>query len=382
MAAMASRRVDGRPSWRRRLMLGLGVLVLVVEAAGAALWFRSVAVLPDQSIHVRVRAAGVDQTVRVPASDSVADALARAGVEPHDGRLLSARDKSVVDPHAYPARITIDGRPGTTGFPLADGATVSVVDGTDQVEPTVVVREPIPAPEMPPVLVHVYEQGHDGLRERVVGSVSREEVTSKVLRDAVAPARTTRRVVALTFDDGPNATWTPQFLDLLKAKGVKATFCEVGKAVDQHPELVQRVVAEGHQLCNHTLTHDEKLKGASKAQVDAEIGGGLRAFTTEGLPKPAYYRPPGGALDDRIKEVARSYQEQVIYWKVDTNDWRTGATIESIMGHVDREVDNGAIILLHDGGGSSRGLSLLATGMIIDHLRAQGYEFVFPIIAR
>lgn len=360
------------------MMRWIGVLVLVVAAIVGAVVVLLVGRV-DEDIEVTLRIGGVDQVVTVAANGRVSDAFVAAGFAPHNGRLLSAGERNVLDPRHDPAVITIDGEPATDGHPLVDGAVIEAVDGVDAVEETEVVREPIPVPALRETLVHVHEAGSEGLAERVIGVRSREVVEETVLEEPVAPKQTKRQVVALTFDDGPHETWTPQFLDLLKKKKVKATFCLVGERIEAHRDIARRIVDEGHQLCNHTVSHDASLGEAPRERIEEEIGGAVRLFTTEGLPKPGYYRPPGGSLSDEVREVAWSYDEHVIYWKVDTDDWRSDATLSGIMETLDREVAPGAIILLHDGGGD-RQLSLYATSLIIDHLRAQGYEFVFPFI--
>lgn len=357
----------------------LGVLVLIVAAIAGAVVVLAAARVDDR-VSVTVRVDGTDEIVDLPSSARVSDAFVQAGVAPRNGRLLSAKDRNVLDPRHDPAVITIDGRKATDGHPLADGVLIEAIDGRDEVEDTETVREPIPVPPLRETLVHVYEAGEPGLAERTIGVRSREVVEETILREAKPAKRTKKQVVALTFDDGPNTTWTPRFLELLKKKKVKATFCQVGENVTRDPDIARQVLEDGHQLCNHTQTHDTGLRDATRERIDEEIGGAIRSFTAEGLPRPDYYRPPGGVLTDDIRDVAWSYDEHVIYWKVDTEDWKSDASIESILDAVDRQVEPGAIILLHDGGGRSRELSLFATAIIIDHLQGQGYDFVFPFI--
>lgn len=364
-----------KPTSRRLLAVLLLVALAVVGAVVVLLAGRV-----DQDIRVTVRVDGSDEVVTVRSSARVSDAFVKAGFAPHNGRLLSAGERLVLDPRHDPAVILLDGEEATDEFPLVDGVVIEAIDGKDATEETETVREPIPVPPLRETFVHAYVAGEEGLAERVIGVRSREVVEETVLREPEPAKRTNRQVVALTFDDGPNETWTPLFLDLLKKKKVKATFCLTGENVRRHPDIARRIVEEGHQVCNHTETHPQDLDQGPRERIEAEIGETARIFTTEGLPSPPYYRPPGGALSEEVREVAWSYDEHVLYWKVDTRDWESDATIESIMENVDREVEPGAIVLLHDGGGRDRLLSLLATSVIIDHLRDQGYGFVFPFI--
>lgn len=354
--------------------------VLAIAAAAGAWYVRDATRRGPQTVSVTVTAPGVEvERVTVPIDATVDGALVRAGVRPHDGRLLSVRDRTVLDPKLDPARITLAGEPATLGFPLADGVHITVVDGEDSIEGTEVVQEVLPAPPLPDVLRHVHEEGRDGLVERTVGVRSREIVDSEVLVEAVAPKRTERKVVALTFDDGPHETWTPQIQFLLRLDGAKATFCQLGERVARYPDLTRSVLDDGHQLCNHTMTHP-MLAGAPADQLDAEIGGGAKAFTDLGIDPVRYYRAPGGSVDDAVVERAREEGEVTLGWSVDTRDWARGADLLSIARTVEREVEPGAIILLHDGGGSTRQQTVDSTLFLLQVLRQQGYEFTFPLL--
>ncbi|QXC59424.1 polysaccharide deacetylase family protein [Aquihabitans sp. G128] len=361
-------------------MVAFLLVTALLAAATAVFAYRRADQRPAQ-IAVRVQATGLDRWVRIDDGEPVAAALLAAGALGHDGRLLSAKDHVVLDPRVDPAVLTVDGkRVDPASVPVARDV-VAIVDGKDRVEPTRTVREAVEPAAMDDVLVHVTEKGVPGTVERVLGATSGEVVSSRVIKAPIAPKRTDRKVVALTFDDGPSALWTAKVLAVLKAKGVHATFCEIGTQVADQPQLSKAIVDQGHQLCNHTLHHDEGLKGAAQAKLDEEIGGGAKAFTDHGLPAPSYYRPPGGFLDDAIKATVRGQHEQTLYWKVDTEDWRKGANTLTILRHVLDQVEPGAIILMHDGGGAERQPTIDALGLAIDHLKAEGYEFTFPVIA-
>ena len=97
------------------------------------------------------------------------------------------------------------------------------------------------------------------------------------------------------------------------------------------------------------------------------------------LPEPPYYRPPGGFLSDAITATAVANGEQQVTWKVDTEDWKRDANVLTIIDNVLQQVDDGAIVLLHDGGGATRQATVDALPVIIDLLQAQGYGFTFPI---
>lgn len=376
---MASPHRAPLPAWQLWSLAAIAsVILLVAMALGAVTVFDAVSGR-DFTIHVRVVSGDIEETVQVSSDDPVAIALAAAGVEPHDGVLLSARDGVPVSAGADPARITVDDIDAGPGFPLYDGAVLRVVDGTDSTEGTKEITEIVRTPEMPEMVRHVHERGSPGRIDRVVGEVSGEVISSEVIKEARAPKRTDQKVVALTFDDGPNTTWTPRFLDLLAEKGVKATFCQVGEMVGYHPEITRRVADEGHQLCNHTMNHDETMRGAPQAQLDEQIGGGAKVFTDLGLDPVPYFRPPGGFLSDEITATARALDEVQLYWAIDGEDWKTDADAGEVVSHILDNVEPGSIILMHDGGGETRAPSYVALTYTIQLLEEQGYSFVFPV---
>lgn len=177
----------------------------------------------------------------------------------------------------------------------------------------------------------------------------------------------TPKYVALTFDDGPSPRCTPQLLDGLKERGVRATFFVVGCQVVKDPDIVVRMAAEGHQVGNHSYDHGEldKLSSAEAAEDMAENDALLRELLGEG----AYWvRPPYGLLTE---EEAQGLTVPVIGWSVDTEDWKS-KDAEKILDILYRQVSDGDIILLHDRYLNSVEAALQA----IDHLQQQGYRFV------
>lgn len=365
-------------SWTVRLLVALVVVALLAVVGGAT--YRWAHREPAR-VEVAVDTGDRRRAVTVDDGAPVAEALLEAGVVPRAGRLRSAGTGTVIDAAADPAQLTVDGHAARADTRLAAGVVVGVVDGTDRVEDTREVTGSVAADPLPDVLRHVQVTGVAGVAVQVVGVDSGEVVSSKMTRAPVQPHVARAKVVALTFDDGPTTEWTPQILAVLRAKGVKATFCEVGDNVARHPELSRQVVAEGHRLCNHTLAHDEHLRGAGQTVLDQQIGGGRDAITDAGLDAPAWFRPPGGFLDDGIEATARRAGEVVVTWTVDTEDWKRGANYLTIFDKLFRQVEPGAIILMHDGGGTDRSATVASLGPMIDTLRAQGYRFTFPTMA-
>jgi peptidoglycan-N-acetylglucosamine deacetylase len=174
-----------------------------------------------------------------------------------------------------------------------------------------------------------------------------------------------RKVVALTFDDGPS-DYTPGFLDVLHEKGVPGTFFEIGQEMPGREATMRRVLAEGSELGDHTENHDEVPAYAQIAGAAARIEGYTHF-------RPCLFRPPGGGVDAGVLASAGSLGMRTATWDVDPADWTnpgSGAVYSRIVG----ATRPGSIILMHDGGGDRSG-TLAALPSIIDTLRARGYRF-------
>jgi peptidoglycan/xylan/chitin deacetylase (PgdA/CDA1 family) len=186
-------------------------------------------------------------------------------------------------------------------------------------------------------------------------------------------------VLYLTFDDGPSVQYTPQVLALLQRYHAHAVFCEIGLQVDEHPEISRQVVAAGHTLCDHTLTHDEHLPRRSPGCVHREIDGGLAALraAVPGVHVP-YFRAPGGNWSAEVHAVAQQDGMASLTWTIDPRDWsRPG--VEQIIATVTAEARDRSVLLLHDGGGP-RDQTVAALTVLLPRLVAQGYHF--PVAPR
>lgn len=194
-------------------------------------------------------------------------------------------------------------------------------------------------------------------------SVSSDSVRSQSKSDEVRP------VVALTFDDGPNASSTPILLDGLKERKVRATFFLIGENVEkgENEKIVKRMYEEGHLIGNHTYTHCNLSKletGEAKKELE-QTDTVIEKITGK---QPAFARAPYGELPvDSEQDLSRMY----IGWTVDPLDWMTedaGAVVKTVV----EEINPGDIILLHDCYPSS----VQAAIRIVDLLQGKGYEFV------
>jgi len=179
-----------------------------------------------------------------------------------------------------------------------------------------------------------------------------------------------RRFVALTFDDGPDPTWTPQLLDVLAEYHLHATFFVIGSAAARYPGIIRRMIREGHSVQNHTHSHAWLTRYSSAAAAE-QIARGRRDIAAAGGVAPRCLRPPFGAISARIRAVAADEHQEVVMWDVDPQDWRYPSS-GYLAAHVLRYTSGGDIVLLHDGAGPAATRSLPA---IIDGLRDRGLEF-------
>jgi peptidoglycan/xylan/chitin deacetylase (PgdA/CDA1 family) len=161
--------------------------------------------------------------------------------------------------------------------------------------------------------------------------------------------------VALTFDDGPDPVNTPLMLDVLRECGVKATFCVVGYKVVKYPDVIRRIVAEGHTLCNHTWVHDTKLGTYGQAQIQRDLQRTKDAIHAA-VPEVAvsYFRAPGGMWTADYVAVARHMGMTPLDWDVDPWDWNFAkygngdAMTQHIVSTVEDRVRPGSVVLSHD----------------------------------
>ncbi|PYI51648.1 polysaccharide deacetylase family protein [Paenibacillus flagellatus] len=190
------------------------------------------------------------------------------------------------------------------------------------------------------------------------------------------PHPTAAKRVALTFDDGPDKKYTPQILDILKKREVKATFFVVGLQVEKCADVLKRIVEEGHAVGNHTYDH-ANLTERTAAEIAEEI-----RQTDEAIRKALgtgtdLFRPPYGATNDVVKKTVADSKQELVQWTVDTRDW-AGTTPDEIMEKVKSQTKPDGIILMHCFGGKNGKLdnTVEALPRVIDYLKDEGYTFV------
>lgn len=180
------------------------------------------------------------------------------------------------------------------------------------------------------------------------------------------PTREAPRI-ALTFDDGPNARYTPLLLEGLRARNIHASFFLIGENIEGNEDILRQMQQDGHLIGNHTWDHVQLNKiSCQKAQMEIEKTNN-RIYEATGV-YPSYVRPPFGAW---IKDMELSVTMLPVFWDVDTLDWKN-KNIDSILSIAEKQVHDGSIILMHDGYQTSVDAAL----KIADLFTQKGYVFV------
>jgi peptidoglycan/xylan/chitin deacetylase (PgdA/CDA1 family) len=194
----------------------------------------------------------------------------------------------------------------------------------------------------------------------------------------VARVRADQPVVALTFDDGPSP-YTAQVLDILARYQVQATFFVIGMNVEKYPDLVRRIVSEGHAIGNHTYSHPLLGPVESPSRFQRELDRADLAIQAATGVRTRLFRPPRGLRSPWMMHLARSSGYQVVTWSVSPDDWRHPPSAVIAERVLDR-VRPGAIVLLHDGletmASPPQENTVAALPAILEGLQKRGYRFV------
>nr|WP_240041247.1 polysaccharide deacetylase family protein [Paenibacillus ginsengarvi] len=188
---------------------------------------------------------------------------------------------------------------------------------------------------------------------------------------------TDQKVIALTFDDGPDPVDTPAILELLKQYEAKATFFVVGQRVDKYPDIAKREIAEGHEIANHTFSHQYMNRNRlSAARIEEEITKTEASIFKATGKKPHLFRPPGGYYNEQVVGASKRTGYKVVMWSwhQDTEDWSTPG-VKKIVNKVLGNARNGDIVLFHDYV-EGKSQTVEALKQILPDLKKRGFTFV------
>jgi peptidoglycan/xylan/chitin deacetylase (PgdA/CDA1 family) len=301
---------------------------------------------------------------------TLGDVVARYGLEPRPGQLLSVSGE-VIDPALTPGRIELNGASAPDDTRLVTGDSILVKEGADRIERTRSIVERLPGRHLgnPERTLRRFRIR----RITVEGAISGDTVST---RDVLVGRGISHGDVALTFDDGPWPVQTRQVVNILERLHVPGTFFMVGYLVDRYPGIVRMVAEAGMRIGDHSWDHpiDPPLADLTRTRVAEEIGMAAHALSSVGIVS-RLFRPPGGSFDDAVLQEAERQRMRVVTWSVDPRDWSAHTSSRQIVHRVLRAVEPGSIVLMHDGGGDQRA-TIRALPRIIRGIRKMGLHLV------
>lgn len=198
-------------------------------------------------------------------------------------------------------------------------------------------------------------------------------VSAKESSDVYKSVNNDEMKIALSFDDGPHPVYTPEVLSVLKKYNIKATFFVIGENANYYPDLVRQINEEGHELGNHTFTHTLS-KNINDKVLTYEIIKSHETIKDICGYDVKLFRPPGGIINDKVKETAGELGYKIVLWNIDTRDW-AHSSVGSITKNVLSNTKSGSIVLFHDYI-YKNSPTVEALEKIIPKLKEQGYTFV------
>lgn len=209
----------------------------------------------------------------------------------------------------------------------------------------------------------------------------RRYVFPQVFGRAVFSVQASAPLLALTFDDGPDPRYTLPIVTILAKRGIKATFFMVGNQIQAYPEVVRQVMAQGHEIGNHTWSH-RSLNLMGPARIRQQIEDTDQILRGLGYQGTIPFRPPFGHSMLFLPWVLNQMERPNIFWSADPRDWEA-TNSEQILAALKPQIHHGGIILLHDGdanprnpGQNPRDPTIAALPLLLDTYLAQGYRFV------
>ena len=358
----------------------IGVVVLAaLVAIGVFAW-------SHRSVEVTLN--GNRTSIRI--GSTVEQVVAEKKLEPKAGNLISVSGKKLEDGMGYPYMASLDGNEldgaATEAYRVKEGDALDISDGRDRTEDyDVQVVEEQPKLEMGGDawgnITYISQWGKVGRREVRTGKRSGETADGDVLQETQNTVVSIhqikpddgRKLIALTFDDGPAEKYTEAYLGILDKYGIKATFFNLGQNIQNYPELAKKIVDSGNELMSHTDQH-QNLPTLEAASLQQELTNTFSTIQSTTGVSTTSFRPPYGAFTEETWLRSGGTASLSVLWNLDSLDWKRPG-VDAIVSNCTEDAFNGSIILMHDGGGN-RDQDIEALPQIIEKLQSQGYTFV------
>jgi peptidoglycan/xylan/chitin deacetylase (PgdA/CDA1 family) len=198
------------------------------------------------------------------------------------------------------------------------------------------------------------------------------DVDSGIYIDTLCKGADDRRCVSLTFDDGPDEVMTPKVLDVLKENGIKATFFIIGSKAEKHPELISRIVEEGHIVGGHSWAHKSNFPIQSSNEICHELLKSENMICGITGKSMRLFRPPFGVTNPLISDAVEANGYITVGWSIRSLDTDSDKDRNIILERIVKRLHNGAVILLHDRCACSDEL----LRMLITALREKNYDII------
>ena len=363
--------------------LGFTLAAILVLAAvvggGVLLWI-------NRTVNVKVDGA----LVSVRADATLADIAEAQEISVAPGDLVSVGGNVLTEGEGAPFSATVNGKEldadQIEAFRARGNEEIVFGDGADVTEPYHE-EERETQPKMEPyekigAVTYVAQWPKAGKAIYMVGDTSGEtalkeetEPVQNLVIESVNPQpEDGSKVIALTFDDGPNANYTQKYLDILDKYGIKATFFCLGPAAEKNPDLVKAIKDQGSQVASHTKSHGDPLSTLDADTLRSEISDAFDSIEGAGGGATTVIRPPYGDFNNQTWLDSNGTLSASVIWNLDSEDW-TLPGADAIVSNCTNGAYSGAIILMHDGGGN-RDQDLEALPRIIENLQDKGYKFV------
>lgn len=357
----------------------IGVLVLAIVAAGAFVFWRFL-----RPVSVTVNGVQFSYTI----GTSVDEIKSDLGISTTPGNLVSVGGNVLDEGGGDPYSVTVDGEQldfeDGSGYRIKGDEEIQIDDGVDELEPytseTVEIQPKLTMNGDEGAIAYVSQWGKVTKKEVRTGKTTGEVADGEIYQQGqdmvvtVTDVKPTdgRKLVALTFDDGPSE-YTAQYLQILKDHGAVATFFCEGNSIAADPETAKAIVDAGCQIASHTNSHAD-LTALDAAGVQSELTTSFDAIKSATGVSTTIFRPPYGEFSQSTWLNTNGVASVSVRWDVDTEDWQQPGA-DKIVSNAELGVRPGSIILMHDGGGN-RDQDLEALPKIIDQLQEEGYEFV------